>query len=255
VVALRGTNPVSLSTWLLEDFDVSNIVPWPYAGAQAPLEPCISKGTLLAILGIQSMRADGKLLIEFLRDVVAAHPSAQLTFTGHSLGGLLASTLAVAFLDQRTAWDPAGHVAVDVHSFAAPTAGNRDFAAHSDGRLQGALHRVWNTHDVAPHAWEIDALNQLSDLYRHEADVWWLAGFRFFMVAVHAALQGRRYTQVGGAGTALQGKPSRAPGFLFEAIHQHGQAYIELLGLEEWLNQFDVMHLRHHAEQRLRARL
>ena len=251
-VAIRGTNPFSLSTWPLEDFNVAATELWPYGEWQSPLRPRISRGTQIALTGLEGMQSGGLRLVEFLRDQVATLPGATVTFTGHSLGGLLASTLALALIDQRAVWDPAAAVAIEVYSFAAPTAGNGDFARYTDQRLGATLHRIWNTLDVAPCTWDLARLENLAEQYQH--DPWWLFGFRMFVLAARLALRGQEYVQPAADAPPLRGKPAPVPGFLFEAVHQHGQAYIELLELTKWLDQFDVARLRTHAEHQMKKR-
>src|SRR5262245_3051307 len=55
VVAIRGTNPISLSDWLLGDLWVGETVDWPYAPASDPA--AISKSTALDLAALQAMRS------------------------------------------------------------------------------------------------------------------------------------------------------------------------------------------------------
>jgi len=55
VVAIRGTNPISLSDWLLGDLWVGETVDWPYAPASEPA--AISKSTALGLAALQAMRS------------------------------------------------------------------------------------------------------------------------------------------------------------------------------------------------------
>src|SRR5215813_8180692 len=55
VVAIRGTNPISLSDWLLGDLWVGETVDWPFAPASDPA--AISKSTALGLAALQAMRA------------------------------------------------------------------------------------------------------------------------------------------------------------------------------------------------------
>lgn len=255
-LAIRGTNPISLSTWLLMNFKVATTASWPY-GAPAPLQPMISTGTHLALSRLESlvpsedMQGEGLRLVDFLREEAANHPGAVVTLTGHSLGGLLASTLALALLDQRLAWDDAEQVSIEVYSFAAPMAGNHDFADYTNRRLGTALHRIWNTHDVVPRVWDTTLLEDLSAYYQ-KAPWWWL-GFQFFLEITRCALEGQSYVHPAGEGTPRLGKGMQVlvPDFFVETIYQHGQAYIEQLELDGWLDQSDVILLRKHAEQRI----
>jgi hypothetical protein len=55
VVAVRGTNPISVSDWLFGDFWVSTTVPWPYARAADGV--AISASTALGLRKLQTMRS------------------------------------------------------------------------------------------------------------------------------------------------------------------------------------------------------
>ena len=55
VVAIRGTNPISLSDWMFGDLWVGETVDWPYASATDPA--AISKSTALGLAALQAMRS------------------------------------------------------------------------------------------------------------------------------------------------------------------------------------------------------
>ena len=55
VIALRGTNPVSLSDWVFGDFWVNAAVPWPYAERGAGV--AISASTAFGLAALQTMRS------------------------------------------------------------------------------------------------------------------------------------------------------------------------------------------------------
>jgi hypothetical protein len=55
VVAIRGTNPLSLPDWVFGDFWVGETVDWPYATAAAPA--VISKSAALGLRALQAMRS------------------------------------------------------------------------------------------------------------------------------------------------------------------------------------------------------
>jgi hypothetical protein len=55
VVALRGTNPVSLPDWVFSDFWVNAVVPWPYAKPGAGV--AVSASTALGLAALQTMRS------------------------------------------------------------------------------------------------------------------------------------------------------------------------------------------------------
>jgi hypothetical protein len=126
-VVVRGTNPLSLDSWVREDFDVATQVRWsddPQAGK-------ISQATATALslhLGLQDKKTS---LFTFLANRMAddevAGRTSSVWFTGHSLGGLLAPVLALRFSETFPRFVGAVFHLV---SFAAPTAGNSVFARH-----------------------------------------------------------------------------------------------------------------------------
>lgn len=113
-------------------------------------------------------------LLQFLGRVVSQSDfEPRITVTGHSKGGVLASTLALYLADlqgeegvpESYRWDSQRRATVDCYSFAGPTAGNGAFAAHSDEVIGDRCHRVANRLDVVPHAWNAEALLQAPTLY------------------------------------------------------------------------------------------
>jgi triacylglycerol lipase len=181
VIAIRGTNPVSLTTWIVEDFNVMMQTPWPYGVNTEGRAPKVSLGTARGLQALQEMIPQRKIpgagltLYEFIAKQVAAQSEKRLTFsvTGHSLGGALAPTLALWLADTRKTsdnpdsppWDPNGNAAIEVYSFAGPSPGNADFANYYNSKLKETTRRVWNRLDVVPHGWTKAALARLPELY------------------------------------------------------------------------------------------
>jgi pimeloyl-ACP methyl ester carboxylesterase len=126
-VVVRGTNPLSLDSWIREDFDVGSLVRW----SGNPAEGKVSQATATALalhLGLRDKKAP---LFTFLADRIADDEAAGRTstvrFTGHSLGGLLAPVLALRFSETFPRF---GSASFHVVSFAAPTPGDSVFAGH-----------------------------------------------------------------------------------------------------------------------------
>lgn len=91
VVAIRGTNPISASDWLLGDFLVGTTVPWPYGAATDGA--AISTSTARELATLQAMRAHppGPGSADALPAVVR-HAVDALTRGGHAvLGDTLAA--------------------------------------------------------------------------------------------------------------------------------------------------------------------
>ncbi len=132
-IAIRGTNFISDLDWLLEDFDILQMMPWLAAPAGAQISESTSIG--LQILLAMKDGTSQATLLEFLKSQ-SANPI-KLCVTGHSLGGCLAGTFALYLKDNRASWDSSCTSVVCCVTFAAPTAGNAAFATYSDGQFQG----------------------------------------------------------------------------------------------------------------------
>jgi hypothetical protein len=99
-------------------------------------------------------------LVTFLRGLSGG---TDVFFTGHSLGGCLASVLAPS-----VAYQLGASSRFKVYTFAAPSAGNRDFADYLD-RLFSAdgvssAFRVFNDLDIVPMSWA--TLLSIAALYK-----------------------------------------------------------------------------------------
>jgi hypothetical protein len=167
VIAIRGTNFISDLDWLMEDLDILQMMPWPKA-----TNANISESTsidLQVLLGMTGYVPGGTpSLLKFLNDVTTSQGPINLCVTGHSLGGCVAGPLALYLKENRGLWDNSKHQqsAVCCITFAAPTAGNQQFATYSnsqfagpssfpgwDNTLNSSLDAVRCTLDVAPLGW------------------------------------------------------------------------------------------------------
>lgn len=136
VIAIRGTNFISEVDWLLEDFNVLNTMPWPIPGAQSKAQSgaAITESTsidLNVLLGPNMTDNVQGELLTFLQSVTGSNPI-DICVTGHSLGGVLSSTLALYLLENKSSWDKSGKSTVSCIGFAAPTAGNNLFATNAN---------------------------------------------------------------------------------------------------------------------------
>jgi hypothetical protein len=166
-VVVRGSNPLSLVTWLSQDVDVLAERHWLEVspGSDAPLEAKVSHGAGRTLELLTNLVSAESCLLEFLEGELAdAGPDTTIRFTGHSLGGLAASTLALWVREQLGA-----KPAIEVYSFAGPTAGNARFVEFSAARLpapRGACACYRNELDFASSAWERAALDATIRRYR-----------------------------------------------------------------------------------------
>jgi hypothetical protein len=118
VIAFRGTIPParnwsSLFDWFQDIFMVS-------PSAQAPLPGKVHTGFWDAVQAIWSQ------IVPAVQDLLKSSPDAKLYITGHSKGGAMAILAAalIAFTEKGPLPSPAA-----VYTFAAPHAGNSDFAS------------------------------------------------------------------------------------------------------------------------------
>ena len=167
VVAIAGTDSKSKYDWIVEDFWVGKTVTWPYLPAGWPTQPQISDGTNFGLGKLVAMQdPDTKLTArQYLQNNAANTPGSFVAVTGHSLGGALSPSYALYLNDTASEWNSAGNATLACLATAGPTPGDADFSDYYGSRLGSATTRVWNSHDVVPHAWEVDMLNQIPTLY------------------------------------------------------------------------------------------
>lgn len=197
----------------------------------APLMNDRADHVLLALLETQATLQErlgaGTSLEQFLSGVCPE----QVIVTGHSKGGALASTLALWLHETRDVWAPGSRPDVQCWSFAAPTAGNAAFATRSNDALGAGCRRVVNALDVVPHAWTPSDLAAIEGLY-DPASVVPLPTLAVLLGIIAGATTHLDYRHVGTTVTTLPGtlEPT-ATLFVEQMIHQHMQAYCDLLGV------------------------
>jgi hypothetical protein len=93
---------------------------------------------------------NGLGVLDFLKQETATN-SINICVTGHSLGGVLSNTLAV-YLLQNPSWDITGNSTVSCISFAAPAAGNTQYAQNALTSYKTAFQKGsfpgWDTDNV-----------------------------------------------------------------------------------------------------------
>jgi len=178
VVAIAGTNPYSVYDWFTEDFTLTPGTTWQTAlqtwadnskTVDTTTNPVITSGTYTGVTNLLAMTSpttSGSVtLVEYLRSLTPG--TSTVTVTGHSLGGALSPTLALALIDKNNPlvsnW-PAAQVYT--YPTAGATPGNQDFSnyfytnftasvATSPWQVWNAV--VWNKLDVVPNAWTCQA--------------------------------------------------------------------------------------------------
>jgi hypothetical protein len=188
VVAIAGTNGSSTYDVNSEDNNVAATTLWvdafpslkPY-GVPSGISPwpALSKGTALGVNSLLSMvdtLKTQKSLVDFLGSL-SATGSKTLIFGGHSLGGALAPTLALALFNPsggKLSTGKWGHVYV--LPVAGPTPGNQGLSQFFQQVFPPVSlnlpqphyawnQNIWNSLDAVPHAWAVDMLKQIPTLY------------------------------------------------------------------------------------------
>ncbi len=154
-VVIRGTNPLSLESWLGQDFDVSTSQPFgslPGNPPGVPSSALISQGTFNGMSDLISLSdgSGGLNVVDFLK---SENPKS-LYVTGHSLGGTLTPPLFAYLNAMLNGAGPANSMAL--WSYAGLTAGGTGFNEYFNNVLindQGFKWRIQNTLDIAPHMW------------------------------------------------------------------------------------------------------
>jgi hypothetical protein len=271
VVAIAGTNGSSDYDKNQEDNGVNTTKLWidafpslkPY-GVPSGINPwpALSTGTALGVNNLLNMTdslTTQKSLLDFLKSL-SATGSKTLIFGGHSLGGALAPTLALALFNPSggplsiSNW---GHVYV--LPVAGPTPGNKGLSQFF-GQVFPPVslnvpqlprfawnQDIWNTLDAVPHAWVVDMLGQIPSLYpsnwdggKVPSDITNMVTGAIALSLAGGALPGA-YTQLPNIpvpGTFQGTAPVHDEATFFAQVgYQHLDAYLILFNIQELISE------------------
>ena len=252
-VVTRGTDVNIDDGWgvvvqIWEDMDVTRQVPLSWAPGNSAR---IAGGTADGLSDIQSLTSGGNTLLQFLGTYLSdpANQNPVLVVTGHSLGGCLTSVIAPWL---QSALPNELHIVPA--TFAAPTAGNADFATYFQTSFGYSL-RVFNSLDIVPLGWEnINGVDDIYDTCNLDVPDLVYAGAKVFSDLMSIA--GVSYTQPATNQVPLTGACTTSDvDWYGEALYQHHTTtYMTLLGGTSVVSSPPLPARRRSAPSRLRKR-
>jgi len=246
VIAIRGTNPVSISDWLFNDFMVRKMKKWPYASVEGH-KLKISKSTSYGLETLQKLKpksgipSEGKTILQFLNEKIGSEGKAEICVTGHSKGGALSSTMALWLKDIQGV-ELSQHIDISTIPFAGPTAGNADFANYFDECLGEQCTRIANSLDIVPYAWNTQSLKKLKSLYSHELPPVLPLPLQYALISgMIAETKGKKYKQIKAETPPLEGNFNPlCIEYLVQAAYQHVVGYPELMNMKDDIPLTDI---------------
>jgi len=264
-VILRGTNPISIMEWVVQDFQVLERVPWrDIAPGSAPSDAWISEGTAKALAMRAGLRPGparpgaGLSLVEALTRILElSEGGCRVRFAGHSLGGLLSPVMALYLVDALEAEareDLLAKLDLEVYGYAGPTAGNSVFAQYLATRLSGVassaanaksasgqtkpaalrssqVARYANDLDIAPLVWDERAMEAMPSLYLPQVKMKGLTK-ALYNICLDMS-RGKGYSHHCGR-ILIPSRTIAVKGriYLLEAAYQHSIPYLDILSPE-----------------------
>ncbi|WP_118953201.1 lipase family protein [Taibaiella helva] len=173
VVAIAGTNAVSMYGWFQEDFGVNSLVEWESIVNKDVnklfFTPSIAAGTHLGLQNLLNMQAGGATMLQQLNTYIGQNKisSAGVAVAGHSLGGALSPVMALYMQDTQSSWDTVsgGISAITAWPTAGPTPGDADFATYFQDNIGSNYTSRYNTIDVVPQAWMYSSMENIPAIY------------------------------------------------------------------------------------------
>ncbi len=152
MVVIRGTNFLSMDSWLQQDFDTGVMVNIADMVPNVPKDALVARGTHKGLGLITNLHSNGHN-VSFYLSTLPTKPN-NIFITGHSLGGTLVPPMFV-FLNHWLNKDINGSVSNIIPiSFAGLTPGETNFNNYFNKVLYGRpFYRFVNSLDIAPYCW------------------------------------------------------------------------------------------------------
>ncbi|WP_266157041.1 lipase family protein [Dyella silvatica] len=225
-IVTSGTNPKSQFDISDEDNEITTLQELSGLIKSCPSGVQISQGAWDGVEGILKTRSVLSRTTPLLADFVGS-TGRIFNIIGHSLGGALATVLAVYFKDAFPFRE------FHCHTFAGPTAGNGAFAQYFNENMESRTRRVFNTMDIVPCAWSNDGLSRILNIYEPQLPT--PAQVSEFVQYVQSLNLGYAQPE---KSVSLKGAVntkiilSTPDDFMNQAAYQHIAAYVTLLGLQ-----------------------
>ena len=167
-LVIRGTNPVSLVSWIFQDLNVAGQTPWSRQSTHTvSTSSYISKATDTSLGIHKRLASGGNTVLDWLTLMIGQNPQhkIKLNVCGHSLGGLMSTTFALWLHDELAYQKLLDRVDLRVYAFAGPTAGNGTYAAYLADSLGDRYTCYVNDYDIAPCVWSEAGMERLPGIY------------------------------------------------------------------------------------------
>ena len=165
ILAIRGSlinfSWAAFQNWIYQDLHITSQEKWVFTNDSSRAK--LSEGSFTGWQNLNQLKdqKSGQLLLPFLESQLKK--GFPLLITGHSLGGNLA-TVYGSYLWQVYKQNNRAAPPLNVITFAAPAAGNLDFATDFDKKFPNSI-RVENENDIVPKFPCSNGITALSKLY------------------------------------------------------------------------------------------